>query len=222
MRAAVLTAFAVMIPAMISCKPATSTKVASETQSAQSTSIQIQLDVKQPEKSMGILSGGSDNLAFTVGYGKYGIACEDSAFSEGLTPVGTFRVNAILGVDRFDMDPALIKKSGKSKDYLKANLFSNMNSIDFKGDGEVGEYGDGYISLEPVSTTPQPFSFNDYAGTFRWYSFAIHGTNNDQRVGQKVTGGCLNVAQKDLETLMKTIKLGDEVTITANGPCQKS
>ena len=62
MRAAVLTAFAVMIPALIGCKPANTTKIASEPQSNQATTIQIQLDVKQPEKSMGILSGGSDNL----------------------------------------------------------------------------------------------------------------------------------------------------------------
>ena len=32
-------------------------------------------------------------------------------------------------------------------------LFRNMNSIDFKGDGETGEYGSGYISLEPVPSS---------------------------------------------------------------------
>ena len=118
------------------------------------------------------------------------------------------------------MDEKLIEASGKSEDYLRKNLFNNMNSIDFKGDGETKEYGRGYISLAPVSSTPQPFAFNQYAGTFRWYSFAIHGTNNESRVGQKVTGGCLNVGSKDLETLLDTLELGDEVNITANGPCQ--
>ena len=94
-----------------------------------------------------------------------------------------------------------------------------MSAIDFKGDGETGEYGSGYISLAPVPATPQPFEFNEYAGQFRWYSFAIHGTNDERRVGNKVTGGCLNVTDKDLKVLLQHLSIGDEVVITANGPC---
>ena len=222
MRAAALIAFAVMMPALTSCKPSASTTDRSDQNARQPTTIQIQLDLNTPEKSSGILSSSSNNHAFSVGYGKYGIACKDSVFSEGLTPLGTFRVNAILSDNSFEMEPELVKKSGKTESYLKDNLFKNMNSIDFKGDGQTGEYGDGYISLEPVSEIQQPFEFNNYADTFRWYSFAIHGTNDDSRVGQKVTGGCLNVAQKDLKVLLKTVKLGDQVEITANVPCQQS
>ena len=182
--------------------------------------LRITLDVEDPVKSMGVLQTPSSNHAFNVGYGKYGIGCKGATFSEGVTPVGRFRVNAILSEDNFAMDPDLIETSGKSEDYLKTNLFSNMNSIDFKGDGETGEYGIGYISLAPVPETPQPFEFNEYAGTFRWYSFAIHGTNNDLRVGRKVTGGCLNVKASDLDVLLNSVELGDVVEITANGPCQ--
>ena len=65
------------------------------------------------------------------------------------TPLGTFRVNAILSADRFAMDPDLVKLSGKSEAYLRDNLFRNMSAIDFKGDGETGEYGIGYVSLAP-------------------------------------------------------------------------
>jgi lipoprotein-anchoring transpeptidase ErfK/SrfK len=65
----------------------------------------------------------------------------------------------------------------------------------------------------------QPFKFNTYDGKFRWYSFAIHGSNNDQRIGQKVTGGCLNVAEPTLKTILGSVKLGDEVVVSANGPC---
>ena len=182
--------------------------------------LRITLDVEEPVKSMGVLQTPSSNHAFNVGYGKYGIACEGSTFTEGVTPIGRFRVNAILTDDNFAMDPELIEQSGKSEEFLKTTLFSNMSSIDFKGDGETGEYGSGYISLAPVPETPQPFEFNEYAGTFRWYSFAIHGTNNDIRVGRKVTGGCLNVKASDLEVLLDSVELGDLVEITANGPCQ--
>jgi len=184
--------------------------------------LRITLDVESPAKSMGVLATSSNDHAFNVGYGKSGIACAGSTFSEGVTPIGRFRVNAILSQDTFVMDPELVQRSGKSEEYLKQNLFKNMNSIDFKGDGETGEYGIGYISLAPVPETPQPFEFNEYADTFRWYSFAIHGTNNDGRVGQKVTGGCLNVKADDLKVLLDSVALGDEVEISANGPCQQS
>ena len=128
-------------------------------------------------------------------------------------------MNAILSKDQFVMDPKLVKQSGKSEAELKATLFKNMNAIDFSGDGEVGEYGIGYISLEPIDSVEQPFKFNVYDGKFRWYSFAIHGSNNEQRIGKKVTGGCLNVNEPVLKQLLSTLKLGDEVVVTANGPC---
>ena len=184
------------------------------------TSVNILIDVKNPSKSSGILTSSSQNRAFAVGYGKYGIACAKSTFTEGVTPLGTFRVNAILSENQFEMEPGLISQSGKSKSYLEENLFKNMSAIDFKGDGETNEYGEGYISLAPVDSTPQPFEFNEYSGKLRWYSFAIHGTNDENRVGKKITGGCLNVASEDLNVLLETVQLGDIVEITANGPCQ--
>ena len=183
------------------------------------TTLKILIDVQEPFKSTGVLNSASQNRAFTVGYGKYGISCENTAFTEGMTPIGKFRVNAIMGENRFEMEPSLVEKSGKTMDYLKENLFDNMSAIDFKGDGRTMEYGKGYISLAPLSSTVQPFEFNEYAGKFRWYSFAIHGTNDEKRVGQQITGGCLNVAASDLDILLETVQLGDVVEVTANGPC---
>ena len=75
------------------------------------------------------------------------------------------------------------------------------------------------MSLAPLNSVKQPFAFNTYDGKFRWYSFAIHGSNNDARVWKKVTGGCLNVVEPVLKTLLSSVKIGDEVVITANGPC---
>ena len=96
-----------------------------------------------------------------------------------------------------------------------------MNSIDFKGDGETGEYGSGYISLTPAPSTPQPFTFNKYDGIYRWYSFAIHGTNDETRIGQSITGGCINMQNKDIDKLIRSINLGDKVIVTSKQPCNR-
>ena len=185
----------------------------------QTDAIRIVLDANQPDLSKGVIYDPKAPLHFKVGFGRHGIACAGSTFQEGITPLGTFKVNAILSTTTFAMDPLLITKSGKSEADLRQNLFRDMNAIDFKGDGETGEYGLGYISLAPVENTDQPFRFNTYDGKFRWYSFAIHGTNNDSRVGKAVTGGCINVNQATLKILLNTVQLGDEVVISSDSPC---
>ncbi len=184
-------------------------------------SIEIELNQVLPQESKGKAEIDGKEMVFEVGYGKNGVGCIGSTFEEGVTPLGTFKVNAIMSKDRFEMDKSLIEKSGKTKNYLAKNLFNNMNSIDFKGDGETGEYGSGYISLTPVPSTTQPFRFNEYDGTYRWYSFAIHGTNDETRIGQRVTGGCINMNNSELDQLIKTVNLGDEVLITSNKPCNR-
>ena len=191
--------------------------------------LKIQLDGEDPGTSFGLLQRPEGPLRFSVGQGRHGIACAGTRFEEGVTPLGRFRVNAILSEDRFAMDPALVERSGKSEDELRRTLFRNMNSIDFKGDGETGEYGSGYISLEPVAPPDQPlnaeplpdqpFQFNTYDGTFRWYSFAIHGSNDPSRIGQAVTGGCINAGRFTMEVLLDRVNLGDLVEISSDSPC---
>ena len=181
--------------------------------------IRIHLDGSNPAASEGVLDRAEGSLRFTVGHGRYGIGCEGTTFEEGVTPLGTFQVNAILSNDRFEMDPSLVEQSGKTEEELRETLFTNMNSIDFKGDGETGEYGIGYISLAPVPATEQPFRFNTYDGVFRWYSFAIHGTNDETRIGKAVTGGCINAGQLTMGVLLDTVELGDEVVISSDSPC---
>ena len=181
--------------------------------------IRIQLNGSNPSASEGVLDRAEGPLRFTVGYGRNGIACEGTTFQEGVTPLGTFQVNAILSDDRFEMDPSLVEQSGKSEEELRESLFTNMNSIDFKGDGETGEYGIGYISLAPVPATEQPFRFNTYDGVFRWYSFAIHGTNDESRIGKALTGGCINAGKLTMGVLLETVELGDQVVISSDSPC---
>lgn len=211
-----LPALAALTVLAVGCSPADRSV---DQTAEESPTIRIQLDGNDPQASRGELLGGRAPRSFKVGYGRHGIACQGSRFEDGWTPLGTFRVNAVLSADRFAMDPSLVEASGKSEAYLRENLFRNMSAIDFKGDGEPGEYGIGYISLTPVPPTPQPFRFNTYDGRFRWYSFAIHGTNDDTRVGQAITGGCINVDKAAMAALLETVQLGDDVVIDAETPC---
>ncbi len=112
------------------------------------------------------------------------------------------------------MDPQLITDSGKTGEFLKTQLFKNMSSIDFDKDGKGGEYGAAFIGLEPLnSKAEQPFHFGEYAGVFRWYSYEIHGTQDESRIGKMVTGGCINVGADSLATVAAIVKLGDLVEI---------
>ncbi len=129
------------------------------------------------------------------------------------------------------MTPELVARSGKQERYLREHLFRNMNGIDFDGDGAGGEYGGGYISLETLPTrgvgrgeggeeetgeegrVEQPFVFEFYRGVFRWYSFAIHGTQDETRVGRASTGGCINVGRESLRVLLEVLQVGDAVEI---------
>ena len=205
-----------LLLSLVGCRSDTSTAVL-EPQAREP--IRIQLDGSNPSASEGVLDRAEGPLRFTVGHGRHGIGCEGTTFEEGVTPLGTFEVNAILSNDRFEMDPSLVEQSGKTEQELRETLFSNMNSIDFKGDGETGEYGIGYISLAPVPATEQPFRFNTSDGVFRWYSFAIHGTNDETRIGKALTGGCINAGNLTMGVLLDTVELGDQVVISSDSPC---
>ena len=205
-----------LMVSLVGCRSDTSTAVL-EPQAREP--IRIQLDGSNPSANEGVLDRAEGPLRFTVGHGRHGIGCEGTTFEEGVTPLGTFEVNAILSDDRFEMDPSLVEQSGKTEDELRETLFTNVNSIDFKGDGETGEYGIGYISLAPMPATEQPFRFNTYDGVFRWYSFAIHGTNDESRIGKALTGGCINAGKLTMGVLLDTVELGDQVVISSDSPC---
>ncbi len=172
--------------------------------------ISIVLNVADPGKSVLELS----DKQFPVGLGKRGTTPAGQSFQPGYSLLGEFRINAILSKTRFEMDPQLIRQSGKTEDWLRENLFSNMSSIDFDNDGKGGEYGEAFLGLEPLnSTARQPFHFGEYKGVYRWYSYAIHGTQNEERIGKCITGGCVNLGQEHLHQLLQSVKLGQTVTI---------
>lgn len=181
--------------------------------------VRVIIDSEAPAESRCFVAGqGGASLEFPVGYGRNGALQEGSEFKGGYSLLGKFRINAVLSTDRFEMTPELVASSGKTEAYLRENLFANMSSIDFDGDGEGGEYGAAFIGLEPLSDVVQPFVFESYEGVFRWYSYAIHGTQDESRVGKKITGGCINVGADDLQQLLKRVRVGDLVEIRGVDP----
>ena len=166
---------------------------------------------------------GATVFSFPVGYGRKGWLEAGSRFRDGFSLLGKFRINAILAPGRCEMTPQLLQRSGKDEEYLRERLFLNMDSIDFDADGRGGEYGGGYLSLEPMvgqrngktRQVVQPFAFCEFKGVFRWYSFAIHGTQDASRVGRASTGGCINVGEQTLESLLAILQLGDTVEIVS-------
>ena len=106
--------------------------------------VRIQLDAENPSDSEGILEASGEAQRFPVGFGRLGLACAGTSFQDGLTPLGRFRVNAIFSDSDFAMEVDLVEQSGKSEAELKDSLFRNMSSIDFKGDGQSGDYGIGF------------------------------------------------------------------------------
>jgi len=173
--------------------------------------IRFFLNPGDPSKSYGEIA---EHPPFPVGLGRDGVSPPGSPFKPGRSLLGDFQVNAILAKDRFEMDSALIHQSGKTEPWLHENLFRNMSSIDFDADGQGHEYGAGFIGLQPINSTARhPFHFGEYKGVFRWYSYAIHGTQNDSRIGKRSTGGCINVGKDDLVRLLGMLKLGDKIRV---------
>ncbi len=179
--------------------------------------VTIYLNTKAPGESRGTFQekGNPEVVEFAVGFGKKGVLKEGKAFTGNYSLLGKFRVNAILtNGERFEIAPELIAESGKTEAFLREQLFKNMSSIDFDGDGKGGEYGAAFIGLEPLdSKAKQPFHFGEYKGTFRWYSYAIHGTQDEGRIGKMITGGCINVGAESLSQLAKLLTLGDFVEV---------
>lgn len=178
--------------------------------------LRIVLDPQHPSKSRGELLSvtGQPSFTFSVGFGRNGVSPAGARFRPGYSLLGAFRINAILSVDRFEMEESLVVGSSKTRSWLADHLFANMNSIDFDGDGQSGEYGAAFIGLEPLPpTVAQPFGFQTYRRVFRWYSYALHGNRNDARVGECRSGGCVNTTKAALEHILPSLRLGDRVEI---------
>ena len=90
--------------------------------------------------------------------------------------------------------------------------------IDFSGDGVSGEYGNGYISLEPIPESISPLSsihtLEHFVGTaLRFMAPTM------KNVLVKKSRSCINVNNMSLSMILSAVQTGDEVVITSTGGC---
>lgn len=188
------------------------------------------IHINRKDKLFYVINNKENKIVYRVpcGVGRGGLKHKKS-MGDYVTPTGTFYVDVILYKDsKYDsVAPRNINRYKGNNRYSKlvassaglADLFKNMNSIDFDRNGIPDHaYGDGYIGLESdVVTGPK---MKMYGSKPYWYSIAIHGTPDETNIGQAKSGGCVHLPAKDLSWLIDNniVRIGTEVTIGDKDP----
>lgn len=149
------------------------------------------------------------------GIGRGGLA-QKKSMADAVTPTGEFVVDLIL-----DQQPQF-DQSRRALPLSLAQLFQNMNTLDFNGDGRPDHaYGSAYIGLasKTAITGPKLTTYRD--GTVYWFSIALHGTPDPTTIGKAASGGCVHLSAETLAKLIEggVVGIGTRVTI-ADGPPQ--
>lgn len=143
------------------------------------------------------------------GIGRGGRRVKKSMADE-VTPTGEFVVDIIL-----DHTPEL-NQSLRATPVGLAQLFRNMDGIDFNGDGRPDHaFGSAYIGLDSKTaiTGPKLKPYRD--GTLYWFSIALHGTPDPANIGKANSGGCVHLGADSLAHLIEggIVRIGTRVTI---------
>lgn len=160
-----------------------------------------------------------------VGIGRGGLK-KKTSMQDYVTPKGEFVVDLILykkasynSISKAARTSQENKPGAKgllgSKEQL-AGLLSNMNSLDFDGDGASDTaYGDGYIGLNSEAAVCGP-KLSKFRGVPYWYSIALHGTADEKaNIGACKSGGCVQVPASALKEIIEKayLRLGSSVSI---------
>ena len=194
-----------------------------------------ELLIDRASRTLSVIGAGGTAEKCRVGTGKGGLGVKTS-MQDQITPTGVFVVDLVLFKKdpRFDeVKPELLQRyEGDPRlKYLQdkrglAQLFDNMNSIDFNNDGKADTaYGIAYIGLEGIEipdkkgNSRKPITgikLSRYGKTVYWWSIALHGTpKEDENIGKESSGGCVHVPAAELQKLIesKTVQVGTKVTI---------
>ncbi len=181
--------------------------------------------LRKQKRLLVINKDGKTVLEAAVGIGRGGLGKKNS-MSDCITPAGNFKVDLILYQDSAynDIAPSSKRKYASNKEISKilasreglAGLFSNMNSLDFDGDGRSDTaYGAAYIGLDSKDSVTGP-KISQFSGKTYWYSIALHGTPHEkENIGKSHSGGCVQLPETCLKRLIEEgiLKTGSELLI---------
>lgn len=176
-------------------------------------------------------SGGTVLAKYPIGIGKGSLQKVKRSMSDNITPTGDFTVELVLSRKSHEnaVASSFQKRYQSSPQYTRlvesksglAQLFKNMNSIDFNADGKPDNaYGTAYIGLTSKRVITGP-KMRMYGKTPYWYSIAIHGTPDpDRTIGRATSGGCVHLGEDGLMKLIgeKFVKVGTRVIIADAPP----
>ncbi len=181
--------------------------------------------IHRTDKRLELLDRQGVRLWSTViGIGRGGLK-EKKDMADLITPTGEMTVDLILyrkpeynRIARDNVDT--FSKNAEFRYFVTnqqglAQLFNNMSSLDFDGNGSPDRaYGNGYIGLTSSTTITGP-KMSKFQGTPYWFSIAIHGTPFLENIGQANSGGCVHIDSKSLQQLIENgwVKLGTKVKI---------
>lgn len=186
------------------------------------------IHIDRTGRTLTLIDDGTVLQTAPVGIGRGGLG-EKTTMSDLITPTGTFSVDLILTPAGGVVAPEVIEQFGGIPEHASLltdlpTLFSNMNRIDFDGDGSPdAAYGGAYIGLtsDAAVTGPKLRRYRD--GTIYWYSIALHGTPAPENLGAARSGGCVHLSETLLAALIAdgTVTIGSPVIIS-DGPPEQS
>lgn len=197
---------------------------------ANSSGIDHSLYIDRVNRKLYVISPNGDVvLTANCGIGKGGLKKKNN-MSDHITPTGEFTIDLILynNANYNAISKSNIEKYRNNKTYSTltqgttglAQLFENMNQIDFNEDGKPDRaYGAAYIGLDSktVVTGPKVRLYKDLP---YWYSIGIHGTPDRKNIGKARSGGCIHISDNILTKLITEgiVKIGTKVIINDEMP----
>jgi len=165
-------------------------------------------------------------LSSIVGTGRGGLKNKIN-MDDLVTPTGTFTVDIILFKDerfnRVAKDNLTRYRNTKFYSLLKstgslAQLFLNMNSLDFNDDGKADRaYGDGYIGITSDDNKSVTGPKMQFLGQIPyWCSIGLHGTSDPKSIGKTNSGGCVHLPANIISDLILNhlVSIGSTVVIS--------
>ncbi len=154
------------------------------------------LVVDAAKQRLGLLSGNATSARFyAVSTAKNGLGNRDGSYQ---TPLGVHRIAEKIGAGE---QPGTVFKGRKPSGEMAQDM-------DNQSEDQITSRILWLEGLEPG------FNRGEDCDSYHRYIY-IHGTSDEQRIGQPVSAGCVRMRNRDVVELFDVVKTGDLVLIQA-------